>query len=303
MIDNVTWLRGKHAFKARHRRAVHRRRPRARRAFPLHLPDDRRVPRGEERREPVRLHDPAAGRSATSTRQLQLRVLRLLRPGRLADQRRAEAAVRPALRPVRRARRRGRSRPTRIRTNFTIDKNNFAPRAGVSWSLDDQARTVAARVDRADVRAAAARLLRQRDPEQRRSDQLHGARSPATSAGAPAFPEQPRHRAARVRAAAAEHHRGRSGLPDAVGLAEQRAGRARAQQRRGGGGRLRELDRPQPAGADGRQPDPDRRRRWPTAGRSTRPRSARRRASIRRSTTSTCSSRSASRPTTRSPRR
>ena len=33
----------------------------------------------------------------------------------------------------------------------------------------------AARLDRADVRAAAARLLRQRDPEQRRSGQLHGA--------------------------------------------------------------------------------------------------------------------------------
>ena len=51
-----------------------------------------------------------------------------------------EAAVRAALRPLRRARRRGRSPPTRISSDFTIDKNNFAPRAGFSWSLDDQAR-------------------------------------------------------------------------------------------------------------------------------------------------------------------
>ena len=68
---------------------------------------------------------------------------------------------------------------------------------------------------------------------------------------------QPRERAARLRPAATEHQRRGSGLPDAVGVAEQRAGRARAQQRHGGLGRLRQLDRPQPAGADGHQPDPD----------------------------------------------
>ena len=41
-------------------------------------------------------------------------------------------------------------------------------------------------------------------------------------------------------------------------------------ERRGGGGRLRQFDRPQPAGADRRQPDARRARRLPTAGRSSR---------------------------------
>ena len=37
--------------------------------------------------------------------------------------------------------RRGSSRPIRIQ-NFAIDKNNFGPRAGFSWSVDNSARTV-----------------------------------------------------------------------------------------------------------------------------------------------------------------
>ena len=46
----------------------------------------------------------------------------------------------------------------------------------------------AARLDRQDVRAAADRLLRQRDPEQRRSAALQRRSVPGTAAGAPPFP-------------------------------------------------------------------------------------------------------------------
>ena len=95
-------------------------------------------------------------------------------------------------------------------------------------------------------------------------------RSAPTAGGAgvsrPAWPTRRR----RLRPAAAEHHRRRSGLRDAVGLADQRAGRARAEQRPLGRRRLRQLDRPQPAGADRHQPRADRRRRLATAARSTR---------------------------------
>ena len=140
----------------------------------------------------------------------------------------AQAALRPALRPVRRAVGAAVRGRTRTRTNFTIDKNNFGPRAGVSWALDSSARTVRARLDRPDVRAAAARLLRQRDPEQRRSGELQRVSGlPAPAPARRRFPAASRRRR-RVRAAATEHQRGRSGLQDAVGVAEQRAGRARA---------------------------------------------------------------------------
>ena len=50
---------------------------------------------------------------------------------------------------------------------------------------------------------------------------------------------------------------GGSGLRDAVGVAEQRAGRARPRQRPRRVRRLRQLDRAQPARADRRQPDSD----------------------------------------------
>ena len=142
----------------------------------------------------------------------------------------------------------------------------------------------APRIDGADVRAAAHRLLRQRDSQQRRSASLHGDRGRFGRRRA-AVSDEPRQRARRVRPSAPEHHRGRSGLRDAVRVADQRPGRARAAQRHVARGGLRQLDRPQPARADGRQPDSDRSRRWPTAGRCTRPPSARRRASIRRSIT------------------
>ena len=113
--------------------------------------------------------------------ELQLGVLRLVRPGRLAAHAADQGALRPSLRPLRRAvgaTVRGR---TRTRTNFTIDKNNFAPRAGAVVGGRFVSAHRRPRLDRSDVRAAAARLLRQRDPEQRRSGELHGAdrRQPA----------------------------------------------------------------------------------------------------------------------------
>ena len=52
--------------------------------------------------ESARLHHPAAA-VRQRRRQLQLRLLRLLRPGRLAGHAAAEGALRPALRPLRRA--------------------------------------------------------------------------------------------------------------------------------------------------------------------------------------------------------
>ena len=39
--------------------------------------------------------------------------------------------------------------PNPYSQTFTVDKNNFGPRVGFSWALDESSRTVAARVDRA----------------------------------------------------------------------------------------------------------------------------------------------------------
>ena len=171
--------------------------------------------------------------------------------------------------------------------NFTIDKNNFGPRAGVSWSLDNSARTV--------VRASIGMMyepplldfydnaiLNNGDPKRYNVGPVL-----RTAAGAPAFPSSlatppPGFVLPKQSINAVD-----PGLRDAVGLAEQHAARTCARQRFVGLGRLRQLDRPQPAGADGRQPVADRARPSPTAGRSSR----RPRASTRHSITSTCSSR------------
>ena len=158
--------------------------------------------------------------------------------------------------------------------DFTIDKNNFGPRAGLSWAVDSSARTV--------VRASTG-LMYEPPLLDFYDNAILNNGDPASftvsvaghQRGRAAVPGQPGERAVHVRAAAAEHHRGRSGLQDPVGVAEQRPDRARADQRPRRVGGLRQLDRPQPAGADRREPDPDAARRCRTAGRSTRPPSAR----------------------------
>ena len=281
---------------------MHRRRARARRAVPLHVPDDRRLPRGEERariRSATRTSSSSSATSAPTTTPAfyglfvqddwqitpQLKLLYGLRYD-LFD----VPAARPfAAEPVLAGLRDRQEQLRAARRPLVVARS-----AGAHGR---------ARVDRADVRAAAARLLRQRDPEQRRSRRATtSVRCAGTAPGAPAFP-------ASLAIAPPGFVLPRQSInavdPDfrtqSAWLSNVQVERA-LEQRPRGLGRLRQLDRPQPAGADGRQPDPDRRDAAPTAGRSTH-RRQRGTASIRRSTTSTCSSRSASPPTTRSPRR
>ena len=83
------------------------------------------------------------------TRQLQLGLLRLLRAGRLAAQLAHQAALRRSATTCSTCRLRGRSRPTRYSQNFTIDKNNFAPRVGLLVVRSTDGADGAARVDRA----------------------------------------------------------------------------------------------------------------------------------------------------------
>ena len=90
-------------LQGRRRRAVGRRQPRQGRALPLQLRDDRGLPGGEERRQPVGLLELPAAARATLTAKYNSGVLRLLRAGRLAGHAAAEAAVRRALRRLRRA--------------------------------------------------------------------------------------------------------------------------------------------------------------------------------------------------------
>ncbi len=144
--------------------------------------------------------------------------------------------------------------PNPYSQDFTIDKNNLAPRAGFSWSLDERATTV--------LRASMGlmyepplidfydnAILSNGDP---RSYTVTVA---GTAAGAPAFPTSLANVPPGFRAAASEHHCRRSRLQNAVRLAHQRPGRASASKRHVAGGGLREFDRSKSAGADGRQHD------------------------------------------------
>ena len=150
------------------------------------------------------------------------------------------------------------------RRTSPIDKNNFGPRAGLSWSVDEAARTV--------VRASAGlmyepplldfydnAILNNGDPKSFNIGPL----LPGGASARPPFPASLASAAARVRPAEAEHQRGRCGFQDAVGVAQQRAGRTRADERRRGDARLRQRDRPEPAGPHGRQPGAVGRRRSP----------------------------------------
>ena len=116
-------------------------------------------------------------------------VLRALRAGRLADLVAGQAALPACATTCSTCRPRGRSRPNSYSQDFRIDKNNFGPRAGLSWSVDDAVAHGRACVGRPDVRAAAARFLRQRDPEQRRSEELQrGPGSARQPRALPLFP-------------------------------------------------------------------------------------------------------------------
>ena len=113
VIDNLTWMRGKHSFKAGIDAQFIADDRGQRRALPLHLPEHRRLPGGQERRRPARLHLAAAGlrqsRRSTTTRRFYGLFVQDDWQVSAAD----EAAVRPALRRVRRAVGAQRSRPTR----------------------------------------------------------------------------------------------------------------------------------------------------------------------------------------------
>ncbi len=115
--------------------------------------------------------------------------------------------------------------PNPYSQDFTIDKNNVAPRVGFSWSLDDRATTV--------VRASMG-LMYQPPLIDFYDNAILGNGDPraytvtvaGTAAGAPAFPTSLGERARGLRPSAPEHHGGRSGLRDAIRLAHERADRA-----------------------------------------------------------------------------
>ena len=139
--------------------------------------------------------------------------------------------------------------------NFAIDKNNFGPRAGLSWSVDNSARTV--------VRASIGlmyepplldfydnAILNNGDPKSYNVGPVC-----RTAAGAPAFPSSLATPPPGFVLPKTEHQRGRPGLRDAVGVAEQRPARTCAQQRLSPSrvGYVNSIGRNLP-GADGRQP-------------------------------------------------
>ena len=255
VIDNLTWVRGKHSFKAGiDAQFIADDRVRGERFF-YTFPTNDAYLGARSGVDAVQLHLAAAGLRRPHGR-LRFGLLRVLRPGRLAVELADEAALRPALRPVRRA--------------VGADVRAESVFAGLHHRQEQRrtARRVlvvarrprddgAARVDGADVRAAAHRFLRQRDSRQRRSAGLHGDRRRHRCRRA-GVSHEPRERARGLRAAAPEHHGGRSGLRDAVRLAHERADRAGPSERHVDRGRIRQLDWPQPAGVDGRQHDSDR---------------------------------------------
>ena len=187
-IDNVSLIRGRHALKTRHRRAVDRRQPRHE-ATSSSTPSRRSTTTSRQRA--------ARTRRAYANFQQQLR------------RRHAPATTRASTACSCRTTGRSRSR-IKVLYGLRYDLFNvpaarpFGPNPYSQELRDRQEQLRAARrrvvvarqlgahrrsrVDRADVRAAAARLLRQRDPEQRRSEELQRRSRAADRSGAPAFP-------------------------------------------------------------------------------------------------------------------
>ena len=172
---------------------------------------------------------------------------------------------------------------TRFRSDFAIDKNNFAPRAGFSWSLDSSARTV--------LRASTGlmyepplldfydnAILNNGDPAS------YTVQMAGTSAGAPAFPGS----LANVPAGFVLPRQSITAVdPDfttqSAWLTNVQVERAVRNDMSVAVGYVNSIGRNLPVLMDVNLIPTG--RRSPTAGRSTRRRSARRRASIRPSTT------------------
>ncbi len=137
-------------------------------------------------------------------------------------------------------------------TEFAIDKNNWGPRLGLAWTLDDAGQTV--------VRASMGRMF---EPPLldfydnailNNGDPLRYNVSVAGSAvGAPAFPTSLASAPAGFVLPSQSLTAVDPEVRDAAGVAHQRAGRARTDDRHLRGGGLRELGGAQPAGAGRRE--------------------------------------------------
>ena len=260
VIDNVSLDPRQARAQDRHRRAVDRRRARA--AATSSSTPSRRSTRTSRRRaapNPFALHELAAAASATSTASYNSAFYGLFVQDDWQIAPQHQAALRRALRPVRRARGAAVRGRTRTRRTSRSTRTTSARAPACPGRSTTSARTV--------VRASIGlmyepplldfydnAILNNGDP----TSYNVGPVLP-TAAGAPAFPASlatppPGFVLPQQSINAVDPE-----LQDAVGVAEQRADRARARQRPGRHGRLRELDRPQPAGADGHQPGADRR--------------------------------------------
>ncbi len=165
VIDNLTWIRGKHGFKAGvDAQFIADDRVRGER-FLYTFPTIETYLAATRRRESLRLHVPPAGLRRSHGR-VQLGLLWRVRAGRLAGQPAREGALRHPLRSLRRA------RGAHVRGEWLL--------AGLQDRQEqlraEGRRVVGARrprddgrprVGRAHVRAPAHRLLRQRDSQQR----------------------------------------------------------------------------------------------------------------------------------------
>ena len=230
VIDNYTWIAGAHALKGGIDAAVHRRRSR-RRARTSSTPSRRSTRTSPRRAARTRSATPSLQQTFGDARRSSYNstLLRLLRAGRLADRAAHQAALRRALRPVRRA----------------AERRPFAANP-YSNELRRSTRTTSARAPasrgrstttgRTVLRASTGKMfepplidfydnaiLNNGDPLR------YNVSVAGIGVGRAAVPDQPRRRLPRrLHAAAAEHHRGRPRLQDAVGVAEQRPARARA---------------------------------------------------------------------------
>ncbi len=256
VIENLTWMRGKHSYKAGvDAQFIADDRVRGERFF-YTFPTNDAYLGARERGDAVQLHVAAAG-LRRSRRVLQFRVLRLLRPGRLAAQLAHEAAVRHSLRPLRRAVGAGVRVPIRTRRTSRSTRTTSRRASGFSWSLDERATTV--------LRASIGlmyepplidfydnAILNNGDPR------AYTVSVSGTAAGAPPYPTS----LANVPAGFVLPRQSITAVDtdfatQSAWLTNVQLERAAAQ-RHVGGRRLRQLHRPQPAGADGRQPDSDR---------------------------------------------